>query len=88
MDSIKIRELWVPAAMLLEEASNDQQSDEFVILRQEARHRLLKARASGSFPGLQALMDWLEPKLKERGETASARDHLFVDAGTWYRGSP
>jgi len=27
-------------------------------------------------------MDWLEPKLKERGEAASARDHLFIDAGT------
>jgi hypothetical protein len=30
----------------------------------------------------QALADWLEPRLKERGESASARDHLFVDAGT------
>ena len=30
---IKIGELWVPAAMLLESATNDQQSNEFVILR-------------------------------------------------------
>ena len=28
---IKIEELWVPAAMILETATNDQQSDEFVI---------------------------------------------------------
>ncbi|HEV7929975.1 MAG TPA: hypothetical protein VGP12_07580, partial [Nitrosospira sp.] len=39
---IKINQLWVPAAMLLEEATLDQQSDEFVILRQEARYRLLE----------------------------------------------
>jgi len=32
---IKIEELWVPAAMVLESASNDEQSNEFVILRQE-----------------------------------------------------
>ena len=81
-DRIKIRELWVPAAMLLEEAGSDQQSDEFVILRQEARHRLLEGKDIRVFSKPQALMDWLEPKLKERGETASARDHLFVDAGT------
>jgi len=41
-DRIKINELWVSVAMLLEEATNDQQSDDFVILRQEARHRLLE----------------------------------------------
>lgn len=81
-DRIKIRELWVPAAMLLEEAERDQQSDEFVILRQEARHRLLEGKDILVFSKPPALMDWLEPKLKERGESASARDHLFVDAGT------
>lgn len=81
-DRMKIRELWVPAAMLLEEADRDQQSDEFVILRQEARHRLLEGQDIRVFSKPQALMDWLEPKLKERGEAVSARDHLFVDAGT------
>ena len=79
---IKIRELWVPAAMLLEEASNDQQSDEFVIWRQEARHRLLEGRDILVFSKPQLLMDWLTPRLKERGEAATARDHLFIDAGT------
>ena len=33
---IKIRELWVPAAMLLEEADNDHQTEEYVLLRQLA----------------------------------------------------
>lgn len=79
---IKIRELWVPAAMLLEEAERDQQSEEFVILRQEARHRLMEGKAIRVFSRPKALMDWLIPKLKERGEAESARDHLFVDAGT------
>jgi hypothetical protein len=78
---VKIKELWVPAAILLEEASNDQQSDEFVILRQEARYRLLEGKDILVFSKPKALVDWLTPKLKERGESPSARDHLFVDAG-------
>lgn len=39
-DRVKIDELWVPAAMLLETADNDHQSEESIIWRQEARHRL------------------------------------------------
>lgn len=79
---IKIRELWVPAAMLLEEADNDHQAEEYVLLRQEARHRLLEGKDILVFSKPQALADWLEPLLKARGESASARDHLFIDAGT------
>lgn len=78
---IKIKQLWVPAAMLLERAFNDQQSEEFVILRQEARHRLLEGKGILVFSKPKDLMDWLVPKLKERGEAPNARDHLFVDAG-------
>lgn len=79
---IKIRELWVPAAMLLETADNAHQSEEFVILRQEARHRLLEGKDILVFSKPSSLMDWLTPKLKERGESETARDHLFIDAGT------
>lgn len=79
---IKIRELWVPAAMLLEEADNDHQTEEYVLLCQEARHRLLEGKDILVFSKPQALADWLEPLLKARGESASARDHLFIDAGT------
>ncbi|MDR7296340.1 hypothetical protein J2X16_001679 [Pelomonas aquatica] len=78
---IKIKELWVPAAMLLEEADNQQQQDEFVLWRQEARHRLLEGRDILVFSQPEALMKWLRPKLKERGESENARDHLFIDAG-------
>jgi len=79
---IKIRELWVPAAMLLEQADNDHQQEEFVLLRQEARHRLLEGKDILVFSKPQSLMAWLEPRLKERGESVTARDHLFIDAGT------
>jgi len=79
---IKINELWVPAAMLLDKAERDKQNQEFVILRQEARHRLLEGKDILVFSKPKALMDWLIPKLKERGLSANARDHLFVDAGT------
>ncbi len=79
---ITIRELWVPAAMVVEETDNDHQSDENTLLRQEARHRLLEGKGIRVFSKPQALADWLEPCLKDRGEAGSARDHLFVDAGT------
>jgi hypothetical protein len=79
---IKMRELWVPAAMLLEEADQDHQTEEFVLLRQEARHRLLEGKDILVFSKPPALVDWLAPKLMARGESTSARDHLFVDAGT------
>ena len=39
---IKINELWVPAAMLVEDVTREQMSDEFAILRKEARQRLLE----------------------------------------------
>lgn len=79
---IKIQELWVPAAMLLEEGTNENQQSECILLRQEARYRLLEGRDIIVFSKPQALMDWLVPKLRERGLPATARDHLFVDAGT------
>jgi len=78
---IKIEELWVPAAMLIEEASRDEQSAEFCILRQEARYRLLEGNGIVVFSRPKVLIEWLHEKLRERGEATSARDHLFVDAG-------
>lgn len=81
-DRIKIQELWVPAAMLLEKAPNEKQSEEFVILRQEGRHRLLEGKGILVFSKPPELVAWLTEKLEERGEAHNARDHLFVDAGT------
>ena len=81
-DRVKIKELWVPAAMVIEKAERDQQSDEFVILRQEARHRIIEGTGIKVFSKPPELMEWLEPILEARGEDKSARDYLFVDAGT------
>lgn len=80
---IKINELWVPAALLIEEVERDKLSSEFAILRREARHRVLEGKNIKVFSRPKRLLDeWLRQALKDRGEPETARDHLFVDAGT------
>jgi hypothetical protein len=79
---IEIKELWVPAAMLLEEVKRDELSDEFALWRKEARYRLLEGKGIKVFSKPPALKEWLQAALKERREAPNARDHLFVDAGT------
>lgn len=74
---IKIRELWVPAAMVLDTATNDQQSDEFVIWRREARHRLKEGNGIRVFSKPEMLKDWLE----ENGLSLDDVRHLITDAG-------
>jgi len=80
---IKMKELWVPAALLIEEVERDKLSSEFAILRREARYRVLEGKGIKVFSKPKRLMDeWLRQALKDRGEAETARDHLFVDAGT------
>jgi hypothetical protein len=79
---IKIRELWVPAAVLLEQANNDQQSDEYVLLRQEARKRLRDGKGIQIFSKPEALKDWME----QNDISFEDRKGLFTDAGTLARG--
>lgn len=74
---VKINTLWVPAAMILECGTNDDQSSEFVIWRQEARHRLIKGDGIRVFSKPEKLKDWLE----ENGLTLESRRHLITDAG-------
>lgn len=74
---IKIDTLWVPAAMVLETGTNDQQSSEFVIWRQEARHRLKEGKGIRVFSKPEKLKDWLEGN----GLTLESRRHLITDAG-------
>ena len=82
-ERIKIKELWVPAALLIEEVERDKLSSEFAILRREARYRLLEGKGIRVFSKPKRLMDeWLRQALKDRGESENARDHLIVDAGT------
>lgn len=74
---IKIKTLWVPAAMVLEKAPSGNQSDEFVIWRQEARHRLKEGKGIRVFSKPAQLKDWF----KENGLTLESRRHLITDAG-------
>lgn len=80
---IKVQELWVPAALLIEEVERDKLSSEFAILRREARHRVLEGKGIKVFSKPKRLVDeWLRKALEDRGEPETARDDLFVDAGT------
>lgn len=74
---IKIKTLWVPAAMILETATHDERSSEFVIWRQEARHRLKEGKGIRVFSKPEKLKSWLE----ENGLTLESRRHLVTDAG-------
>lgn len=74
-----IRELWVPAAVLLEPVTKEERErqDEFYILRQEARYRLKQGKGIKVFSMPQEVLDLL----KNAGVNES-RDDCFVDAGT------
>lgn len=74
---IKINELWVPAAMILETAANEDQSEEFVLWRQEARYRLKEGTGIRVFSKPDKLKNWLE----ENDLTVESRRHLITDAG-------
>lgn len=76
-DRVKIDELWVPAAMILETATNDELSNEFVVWRQEARYRLIEGKGIRVFSKPDKLKDWLtENKL-----TVDSRKQMITDAG-------
>lgn len=70
---IKIRELWVPAAAILEDGLDDSAR----IVRQEARHRLKKDSGIRVFSRPAKLKEWLE----KNGLTLESRAHLITDAG-------
>jgi hypothetical protein len=74
---IKIDTLWAPAAMILETATNDDQSSEFVIWRQEARYRLKEGKGIRVFSKPDMLKTWLE----ENDLTVESRKSLITDAG-------
>jgi len=74
---IKVNELWVPAAMLLESSTVDQRSAEFVIWRREAQHRLREGKGIRVFSKPEMLKTWLE----KNGLTLESRRHLITDAG-------
>lgn len=72
-DLIKIKTLWVPAAVIIEEGLKD----EAAVIRAEARHRLKKNYGIRVFSRPDALKEWLE----NEGLTIESRSHLITDAG-------
>jgi hypothetical protein len=75
---IKIRELWVPAAAILEDGLDDSAR----IIRQEARYRLKKGSGIRVFSRPTKLKEWLEAN----GLTLESRAHLITDAGQFVPG--
>jgi beta-lactamase superfamily II metal-dependent hydrolase len=72
-DRIKIKELWVPAAVILE--TGEEISGEKAILRAEARYRLEQKTGIKIFSKPEDLKDYLEE------HNITGVDHLFVSAG-------
>jgi len=73
-DRIIIKELWVPAALIVEEGSEDDTR----VIRQEARYRFLsKKEGIKVFARPEHLKDWLESK----GKKLDDYRHLICDAG-------
>ncbi|WP_338702068.1 hypothetical protein V5279_46005 (plasmid) [Bradyrhizobium sp. 26S5] len=72
-ERIKINELWVPAAALLEEGIDGDAR----LVRAEARHRLREGKGVYIFSRPARLKKWME----DNGIDFESRKHLIVDAG-------
>lgn len=72
-DRIRINELWVPAAAIIEDGVEDCAR----VIRQEARHRLREGRGIRVFSRPELLRRWLE----YQGFALESRAHLITDAG-------
>jgi len=72
-DRIRFEEMWVPAALIVEEGS----TDETRIIRAEARHRFLKKKGIRVFSRPEHLKNWLATQGKKLDDY---RD-LVTDAG-------
>jgi beta-lactamase superfamily II metal-dependent hydrolase len=72
-DRIKFKEMWVPAALIVEEGSEDDTK----IVRQEARHRFLNKKGIRVFSRPERLREWL----KDKGKKLEDYLGLITDAG-------
>jgi len=70
---VKMREMWVPAAVITEEGCTDEDR----IIRQEARYRLKQGSGIRVFSRPEALKAWLE----KEGLSIADRRSLITDAG-------
>lgn len=73
---IKIKELWVPAAVIIED--KDTCDEDALAIQAEARHRLKEGTGIRVFSGPQRLSDWLQ----KNGLTPESRADVISDAGT------
>lgn len=73
-DRIKIKELWVPAAIITEEEVD---ADEGCILQREARHRFKEGKGIRVFSRPERLRAWC----KKNEVDFEQRTHLITDAG-------
>lgn len=72
---VKINELWVPAAVIVED--KETLGEEHAIIQREARYRLLNKQRIRVFSRPDALSGWL----KSRGISLDEVRHLITDAG-------
>jgi hypothetical protein len=72
-DRVKVNELWVPAAAIIEDGLDDCAR----AIRQEARYRLRQGRGIRVFSRPELLRNWLEGQ----GISLESRAHLITDAG-------
>jgi len=72
-DRIKFTDLWVPAALLVEEGSDDDTR----IIRQEARHRFWNKSGIRVFSRPEHLKEWIQ----KQGKNFDDYKHLIIDAG-------
>src|SRR5690606_39077411 len=72
-DRVLIKELWVPAAAILEDNLNG----DSLLVRAEARHRLKAGKGVLVFSRPDALKQWMA----DNGIDFESRKHLIVDAG-------
>ncbi len=73
-DRVKIEDLWVPAALILEE---DLKVEEAKVLQAEARYRLVQGRGIRVFSRPELLREWL----RRRGIKLEDRERIITDAG-------
>lgn len=80
-DRIKIKELWVPAALIVEENSEDDTK----IIRAEARHRFLNKDGIRVFSRPEHLRDWLAKKGKRLEDYLGVITNAGGTAPGWTR---
>lgn len=76
-ERIKITDLWVPAAMLLETGTHADRSADWAIWRHEARHRMRVGKGIRVFSKPGKLKQWFQ----DEGIAFEERRHLITDAG-------